>query len=401
MLNIPQADIDNYLENRTGPACAYLYDLASLEKHVRNLLAVMPKKCKLTYAIKANSDDKVLKTLAPLVGGFDVASFGEIEKVRNVSKDAMLALGGPAKTSDELKAAITHKTALFHIESMQQLQCLNEVVESMDQQVDVLLRINPDIVTPAATLQMGGASTQFGIEQAGVHDAITLSKTLPAIRLVGFHFHAISNNLDERKHLTLIEEYIHLVNAWKQQHNLSIRYINVGGGIGVNYADQRRQFDWPLFCSGLDLLLSRHKDKISPNTEIVFECGRFISAFCGFYLTEVIDIKNNHGHNFALLRGGSHHFRLPVSWQHNHPFRVIPRNNWPFKYEPIRLTHENVTLCGELCTPKDVLARNVFVDTLTQGDIILFLLAGAYGWHISHHDFLSHRYPDFIYIESV
>jgi len=100
------------------------------------------------------------------------------------------------------------------------------------------------------------------------------------------------------------------------------------------------------------------------------------------------------------LRGGSHHFRLPVSWQHNHPFVILARDAWPYPFSRPGVHDAPVTLCGELCTPKDVLARDVHVDDLRAGDCVAFSLAGAYGWHISHHDFLSHPHPERVYLDN-
>ena len=133
---------------------------------------------------------------------------------------------------------------------------------------------------------------------------------------------------------------------------------------------------------------------------LAMECGRFVSATAGCYVTEVTDIKTNHGENFAILRGGSHQFRLPSSWQHDHPFSVMPMEQWNWPYTRPGIVQQDITLCGELCTPKDVLARQIKVEHLRVGDLILFEKTGAYGWHISHHDFLSHPHPDRIYFHN-
>ena len=119
----------------------------------------------------------------------------------------------------------------------------------------------------------------------------------------------------------------------------------------------------------------------------------------GYYLAEVTDVKRTHGKHFAILRGGSHHFRLPASWQHNHPFVVLAREAWPYPFLRPAVHDGPVTLCGELCTPKDTLAHDVRVERLRAGDCVAFLLAGAYGWHISHHDFLSHPHPQRVYLD--
>ncbi|MEA2224243.1 MAG: 2-[(L-alanin-3-ylcarbamoyl)methyl]-2-hydroxybutanedioate decarboxylase, partial [Solirubrobacteraceae bacterium] len=131
--------------------------------------------------------------------------------------------------------------------------------------------------------------------------------------------------------------------------------------------------------------------------EIDFECGRFLVAACGSYVVEVLDIKRNHGVNYLLVRGGTHHFRLPVSWQHSHPFTVFPVERWRSRARRPELRDEPVTVVGELCSPKDVLARDVVVPLVRSGDVLVFHHAGAYGWEISHHDFLSHPHPEHVF----
>jgi len=112
----------------------------------------------------------------------------------------------------------------------------------------------------------------------------------------------------------------------------------------------------------------------------------------------VLDVKRNHGTAWALVRGGNHHFRLPSSWQHSHPFSVLPVERWDSTAPRPSVTDDRVTVAGELCSPKDVLARDVPVSSLRAGDILVFELAGAYGWDISHHDFLSHPHPEHVFL---
>ena len=118
----------------------------------------------------------------------------------------------------------------------------------------------------------------------------------------------------------------------------------------------------------------------------------------GAYVTEVLDVKSNHGACFAVVRGGTHHFRLPASWGHSHPFTVIPVDEWAYPFPRPGGRGRPVTVAGELCSPKDVLARDVPVDEVRAGDLLWFHHAGAYGWSISHHDFLSHPHPRRVFI---
>lgn len=381
------------LDSSKGPACAYLYDLDHLRSRAAGLVAALPEDCDLYYAIKANSDAPVLQALLGVTAGFEVASLGEIERVRAVDANVPIVFGGPGKTDAELEGALRLGVRLIHVESELQLRRLDRIAQRMGQRADVLLRVNPAYGLPGATLQMGGRPTQFGIDEAELPAAIALARGLPGVRLVGLHLHAGSNSLEADKHLELIARHIALAQQCRDQHGLALEWLNVGGGIGVDYANPARSFDWPRFCAGLAQLLRERQ----PSCRIVLECGRFISADCGCYVAEVIDLKRTHGKHFAIVRGGTHHFRLPVSWQHNHPFLVMPNDAWPYPFPRAEIRDANVTICGELCTPKDVFARDVTVARMRVGDRIAFTLAGAYGWHISHHGFLSHPQPERIF----
>jgi diaminopimelate decarboxylase len=384
-----------YLDGRTEPVCAYLYDLAHLRRRADMLHRCLPAQCKLFYAIKANSDAPILQALLHRTDGFEVASLGEIRAVRGVDDAVPIIFGGPGKTDVELEGALDQGVMLIHVESEHQLRRLDWIARRRNQRADILLRVNPASVPQQATLRMGGQATQFGIEEAQIPALIELALGLPGVRLKGLHIHAISNNLDAQQHLALLEHYFDLAYAWQRRYQLEFDWLNAGGGIGINYAEPQASFDWEKFCTGLEALIAARR----PRFQLVFECGRFLTADCGCYLADVTDLKHAYGKHFAILRGGSHHFRLPASWQHNHPFLVLPREAWPYPF-PRPAVHETpVTLCGELCTPKDTLARDVRVERLRAGDCVAFLLAGAYGWHISHHDFLSHPHPERVYLD--
>ncbi|NIF54328.1 type III PLP-dependent enzyme [Burkholderia sp. Ax-1724] len=389
--------VERYLAGVASPVCAYLYDLDHLRTRTAGLVELLPRNCELFYAIKANSDAEVLRSLDGIVAGYEVASLGEVTRAREVGPHARIVFGGPGKTDSELEGGLARGVELFHVESQLQLLRLNAVAAQMGRSARVLLRVNPNALTvdpdskrPTGTLTMGGQPTQFGIEENELPRVIAIANTLAAVEVVGLHIHALSNNLDAQSHLALMAHYMTLARRLQRECGLRLETLNVGGGIGVNYVDPDSGFDWSAFCAGLGALLT----DFDKGCRIVFECGRFIAADCGYYVTEVVDLKSNHGKNFAILRGGTHHFRLPSSWQHNHPFSIVPNETWPYAFGRPSLECAAVTLCGELCTPKDVLAREVEVGRLRVGDRVVFRLAGAYGWHISHHDFLSHPHPE-------
>ncbi|MBN2910540.1 type III PLP-dependent enzyme [Polycladomyces sp. WAk] len=382
-------------ENGSGSLPAFIYDLDDLREHVRRCVQTLPKSCRLFYAIKANSEEPILRALAPIVDGFEVASIGEIRKVRGVTPDIPIIFGGPGKTDEEIEGAIDHRVQLIHVESEHELRRVAAIAAKRNITVSILLRVNLKGPLPQATLAMAGRPTQFGIEETEIPDVIRLARQLPSVRVEGFHLHSISNNLDAEQHVRLVEYYCDRVKEWAEMFGLNISWLNAGGGIGINYTELDKQFDWDLFVGRLDSMLAT---KCPPGVTVLFECGRFLTAACGFYAVEVLDIKKNHGKHFVVVRGGTHQFRLPVSWQHSHPFRVLPVERWDYPFPRKELTDAHITVVGQLCTPKDVLARDVYVSRVRIGDVILFSHAGAYGWAISHHDFLSHPHPRHIYL---
>ncbi|MDT9723955.1 type III PLP-dependent enzyme [Xylanibacillus composti] len=388
--------IASYQAEDNRPLCAYLYDLAELRRHVKRVMACLPPGCEMFYAMKANANPRLLREIGAHVHGIETASIGEVRKARGIREDIPVLFGGPGKTDGELAEAIRLQVRHLHVESLHELRRVEHIAASLGRRASVLLRVNLRGALPAATLQMGGRPTQFGLDEQLIGQAAELLRGSAHVQVEGFHLHSVSNQLDAQAHLQLMEHYIAKVKEWSHAFNLPVRTVNVGGGIGVNYRDLDSPFEWEAFCEQLGKLL---QEKGDPAWKLVFECGRFLVAGCGAYAAEVLDVKENHGEVFAIVRGGTHHFRLPASWQHNHPFVIVARREWPYPFPRTGAVRRAVTIAGQLCTPKDVLARQVPVEEIRIGDVVLFRHAGAYGWEISHHEFLSHPHPEMICLE--
>jgi diaminopimelate decarboxylase len=167
--------------------------------------------------------------------------------------------------------------------------------------------------------------------------------------------------------------------------------FNLGGGMAVDYARPGALFGWAAYGRGL-ARLARDEETLR------IEPGRAVTAYCGWYLTRVLDVKRSHGEAFAVVAGGTHHLRTPAAKGHDQPCAVISVPDWTAPWPRPRVSAAPVTITGQLCTPKDVLARRVTVKRLRAGDVVAFGLAGAYAWNISHHDFLMHPSPAFHYL---
>ncbi|MGW2745984.1 type III PLP-dependent enzyme [Streptomyces sp. NPDC001450] len=370
---------------------AYVYDLRDLREHVAAVRAALPERAEFFYAAKANSDPRLLDVLRDHVDGFEVASGGELHHVHVTCPGAPIAFGGPGKTPGELEQALQAGVDRLHIESEQELHLLTGMLGGRT--MDVLLRVNLPIALGPVALAMGGLPSPFGLDPGHLDRCLALIADDPRIRLRGIHVH-LASGLDAAAHLDLAGQVLTWAKEWADQHGVELTEVNLGGGMGVDYASPDRRFDWAAFGAGLRRLLEGH-----PGLTLRIEPGRSVTVYCGWYVTEVLDIKHSHGRAFAVLRGGTHHLRTPATKQHNQPFTTIPVDTWDRPWKRPETADELVTLVGQLCTPKDVLARSVHVGRLRVGDRIAFALAGAYAWNISHHEFLMHPAPQFHHLD--
>jgi diaminopimelate decarboxylase len=379
------------LRGAARPVCAYVYRRAALRERVGALRVVLPAGTELFYAVKANGHPEVVRVLAGVTDGLEVASGGELA-LACAAGAARLVFGGPGKTDAELRQAVA-AGALVHVESGHELRRLSLVARAAGRAVAVAVRVNRAVAGPAGSHAMTGAPTPFGVEEAQLPGVLALARDLPGVRLVGFHLHAVSNSLDAVGYARFVGEAVRWSVAAAARHGVALRYVNTGGGLGVDYTGGGG-FDLAAFGAGLAGLAG----VLPAGVRWAVEPGRFLAADAGWYAAEVLDLKQAYGRWFAVLRGGTHHFRLPAAWGYSHPFAVLPVDRWDYPFPRPAVADVAVDAVGELCTPRDVLARGVPVARLRVGDVLVFGRAGAYGWDISHHDFLRHPYPQTILV---
>lgn len=379
---------------------AYVYDLAALRTHAAAVRDSLPERVELYYAAKANPEPRLLTALRPYVDGYEVSSGGELAHVGKEAPGPPLAFGGPGKTPAEIASALERGVSRFHVESPHELRVLGELTRRAGARAGVLLRFN--LALPAASaslaggsLAMGGHAAPFGLDPTEADSAVRLltDGTYPGLELRGVHAH-LASGLEAPALLTVAEAVVAWSVSLAARHGVRLPEVDVGGGMGVDYGAPQRRFDWRAYGSGLRRLLGAH-----PELTLRIEPGRALTAYCGWYATDVLDVKQSHGEEFAVVRGGTHHLRTPAAKGHDQPCSVVPVEEWPHRWPRPAATRDRVTLAGQLCTPKDVLARNVPAPGLRAGDRVAFGLAGAYAWNISHHDFLMHPRPGFHFLD--
>lgn len=357
---------------------AYVYDLTALRAHVTAIRAALPPQVEFWYAAKANPAEQVLRALA--VDGIEVASSGELAHVRATLPTARIAFGGPAKSDADLDAAVhAHRV---HVESVHELRRLGLAAARHRRPANVLLRVNLPLSCGAAVLSMGGGPSQFGLDPADVPACLEIIRGDPWLLFSGIHTH-LASGLAAPDQTALAGQVV----AWARALPVPVAEVNIGGGMGVDYTSDTR-FDWVSFGAGL-------RELLGGDLRLRIEPGRPVTAYCGWYAATVVDVKRSQGKAFALIRGGTHHLRTPAAKGHDQPFDVLPVDRWDWPWPRPGVEHQPVTVAGQLCTPKDVLARQVPVDRLRVGDRVVFGLAGAYAWNISHQDFLMHPRPTF------
>ncbi|MFY1631870.1 alanine racemase [Solwaraspora sp. WMMB335] len=366
------------------PVCAFVYDRVVLDEVVARVRAALPAGSVLLYAMKANGHPAVVARLAQAADGVEVASAGELAAA--VAAGArQVVFGGPAKTDGQLAAAVA-AGAVVNVESVLEVRRLDVVARAAGARAVAAVRVNRPGGGVSGSHRMAGAATQFGVDEAQLGEVVAVARELPGVRLVGFGLHAVSNNLDAAAHARFVTAAVAWAVRAAGRLRLELSYVNVGGGFGVDYVGGRC-FDLERLRAGLAGVV------VPPGVRLVFEPGRLLVADAGWYAAQVVDVKRTQGRWFAVVRGGTHHFRLPAAWGYSHPFTVVPVSRWPYPFARPQVVRAAVDVVGELCTPRDVLCRDQVVGRLRVGDVVVFARAGGYGWDISHHDFLRHPHP--------
>jgi diaminopimelate decarboxylase len=372
----------------------YVYDLGALGAHTAAIRSALPRSAEFYYAVKANPDARVLRTVASYADGLEVSSGGERAHAGQAVPGARIAFGGPGKTFAEIASAVRAGTHRFHVESPHELRMLAEAAGAAGRTADVLLRVNPDGSGSgsgeAAALVMGGRPSPFGMDVALLSACADALEGLGSVRVRGLHAH-VASGLGAGPLLASAGKLLDFGRSWCRAHGVRDPEFNLGGGMAVDYLRPGQGFDWAGFGRGLAALAS-------PGETLRIEPGRAVTAYCGWYLSRVLDVKQSHGEGFAVIAGGTHHLRTPAAKGHDQPFTIIEVADWAHSWERPGAGPSLLTVCGQLCTPKDILARRIQVPRLRAGDLIAFAMAGAYAWNISHHSFLMHPQPTFHYL---
>ena len=375
----------NQLAAIAGQTPFYAYDRALIEQRVNHLRQALPDSIKLHYAIKANPMPAVVQLLAGLVDGLDVASQRELNvALATPIAPAEISFAGPGKGEQEIRAAVA-AGIVINAESLQQIEQTANAAQSLGLKARVALRVNPAFELKASGMKMTGGAKPFGIDSEQMGEAIALCRRL-GIEPEGLHLFTGSQNLKPEAICEAHTRVLQLACALIEQYQLQLRFINIGGGLGIPYFPGEQPLDLAPIADNLQQQLGKHAAALD-QTEIVMELGRYLVGEAGLYICRVIDKKISRDTTYLVTDGGLHH-HLANSGN----FGQVIRKNYPVEAQPAAVTDETktVTVVGPLCTPLDIVADRVELPNCEVGDLIVVRQSGAYGPSASPQNFLSH-----------
>ena len=376
------------IARQVGNTPFYAYDRKVMRTQIEQLRAALPAEIHLHYAIKANPMLEVVRYLAGITEGLDVASAGELKVALEAgAKPANISFAGPGKSDADLHAAVD-SGVIINMESNAEMLRIAALAEGNPIRPRVAIRINPDFELKSAGMKMGSGPKPFGVDAECVPAMLETLGTLP-LEFMGFHIFSGSQNLREQAIIEAQTKTFELAFRLAQFAPSPVRWLNIGGGLGVPYFPGEQRLDLASIGANLLPLIESARGKL-PGAEIVMELGRYLTAEAGIYVCEVVDRKVSRGQTFLITNGGLHH-HLAASGN----FGQIIRKNYPLCLGN-RISAddmEEVNVVGPLCTPLDVLGNKVILPRAGPGDLIVVFQSGAYGFSASPKDFLSHPHP--------
>lgn len=374
------------LIEEAGDTPLFLYDAAMLDARVARLRAALPTGCDIHYAMKANPFAPLLRHMAGLVDGFDVASEGELERALAAGMGAeAISFAGPGKRDRELRAAVDHGVTV-NVESIGEARRLLDVAAAHGRAARAAVRVNPDFDLKGSGMRMGGGAKPFGIDAAQAPDVARLLIDGGA-DWRGWHIFAGSQALDADAIITMQAATLELAARLSDRVGAVPPLVNLGGGFGVPYFRGDADLDVARIGAALGQALDV-RAPILAESRFALELGRWLVAEAGVYLTRVVDVKHSHGERFAVVDGGLHH-QLAASGN----FGTVIRRNYPLAIANrfgAAADERPVSIVGCLCTPLDRLGDQVALPPVEVGDVIALFLAGAYGASASPAAFLGH-----------
>lgn len=367
----------------------YIYDAGRLTEQYQRLRSALDESVEIFYSLKANPNVAVCQVLHRLGAGAEVSSLAELATAQwaGVPADRTVFLG-PGKSPAELAACAQGEVDLLIAESFAELDRYDELARSSGTTLRAVLRVNPDFVVKGAGLTMGGKPRQFGIDEAALFGCGSLAGRWPNVAIVGFQAYMGTRINEEAAIEANTRQILDLAERLAVSTGCPLEVVDVGGGLGVAYFDNERDLDARELTDRLNPIARAFRER-HPDTRILMELGRYLTALAGTYLVRVRYVKESHGEPFAVADGGTNHHMAAVGIgsiaKRNFPVSLLNRTAEP--------DDRRWNVSGPLCTPNDLLVKHAVLPVLRPGDLIGVGRSGAYGLSASPGLFLSHGFP--------
>lgn len=347
----------------------YYYDTDLLQKTLDTIKteAGRYENFEVHYAIKANANPKVLSIIAHAGLGADCVSGGEIEAALKAGFPASkIVFAGVGKADWEINLGLDADIFCFNVESVPELEVINELAAAKGKTAHVCFRINPNVGAHThANITTGLAENKFGIAMDDMESIIEEAAGMKNIEFLGLHFHIGSQILDMGDFVALCNR----INDLQQQlerHHIKVRNINVGGGLGISYDHPNRE-PIPNFKDYFQTY-AKHL-KLREGQKLHFELGRAVVAQMGSLITRTLYVKQGTAKQFVIVDAGMTDLIRPALYQASHKIENLSSN------EPT----ETYDVVGPICESSDVFAKAIDLNKTHRGDFIALRSAGAYG----------------------
>ena len=347
----------------------YYYDTELLRQTLQAIVSEARKHDGFVvhYAVKANANPKILRIIREAGLGADCVSGGEIEaSVKAGFTSNKIVYAGVGKSDWEINLGLEHDIFCFNVESIPELEVINELAAAKGKVARVAFRLNPNVGAHThANITTGLAENKFGIAMRDMVSVIREAERLTNVKCVGLHFHIGSQILDMGDFEALCNRVNELQDEL-ERHRIRVEHINVGGGLGIDYAHPNR-VSIPDFKSYFDTYAK--KLKLRNGQTLHFELGRAVVAQCGSLITRTLYIKEGATKKFAIVDAGFTDLIRPALYQAYHKIENITSEEPTEAYDVV----------GPICESTDVFAKQIDLNRTKRGDLLAIRSAGAYG----------------------
>lgn len=353
-------------ENQRTPF--YFYDLGLLRRTLDEIkLHSNYEGYHVHYAIKANVNGVLLEEIRKAGLGVDCVSGGEVETALNAGFAAdKIVFAGVGKSDWEIELGLSHDIACFNVESLPELEVIEEIAGKMGKVARVALRVNPNIDAHTHHyITTGLAENKFGINLEMLDEIIEAAMKMKHVELQGLHFH-IGSQITINDPFKLLSEKINELQAKYAEKGIMFKSINVGGGLGIDYDDPNGNpiSDFKGYFDTFKKYL-----KLNEGQELHFELGRSVVGQCGSLITRVLYVKEGTEKKFAIVDAGFTELIRPALYQAHHYIENLTSDGEVEKYDVV----------GPICESSDCFGEDEMLPKVKRGDIIALRSAGAYG----------------------